>query len=161
MPLPLALTDSQLTQIMQLARPLSPHQRSTFLEMLAGKLNGQRELGDGEDREHERAVARAATEEVGGAPAHGSRRGEKDGNHLNVISSKIAFAGTAYQQNRVWWYDQVMRTGLPFHQELDLKPGTYILRFGVMDRDTRKVGTVDVQLTTGKTESAAAAQPAR
>jgi VWFA-related protein len=58
-------------------------------------------------------------------------------------------------------YDQVMRTGLPFHQELELKPGTYTLRFGVMDRDTRKVGTVDVQLTTGKTESAAAAQPAR
>jgi len=57
-------------------------------------------------------------------------------------------------------YEQVMRTGLPFHQELDLKPGTYTLRFGVMDRDTRKVGTVDVQLTTGKTETARA-QPAR
>jgi hypothetical protein len=45
---PLALTDSQLTSIMGLARPLSPAQRIAFLEMLAAKLNGQRELGDGE-----------------------------------------------------------------------------------------------------------------
>jgi hypothetical protein len=46
-PTPLALPDSQITTIMQLARPLQPQQRSTFLEMLAAKLNGQRELGDG------------------------------------------------------------------------------------------------------------------
>jgi hypothetical protein len=45
---PLALTDAQITTIMQLARPLSPVQRTAFLEMLAAKLNGQRELGDGE-----------------------------------------------------------------------------------------------------------------
>ena len=45
---PLALTDSQLTAVMQLARPLSPRQRSTFLEMLAVRLNGRRELGDGQ-----------------------------------------------------------------------------------------------------------------
>lgn len=57
-------------------------------------------------------------------------------------------------------YDEVMRTGLPFHQELDLKPGTYTMRVGVMDRESRKIGTVDVELTTGKTERAAA-QPAR
>ncbi len=37
---PLALTDLQVTTIMQLARP--------FLEMLAAKLNGRREIGDGE-----------------------------------------------------------------------------------------------------------------
>ena len=48
MPQPLALSDSQITTVMQLARPLSPQQRSSFLELLAGKLNGQRELGDGE-----------------------------------------------------------------------------------------------------------------
>jgi hypothetical protein len=44
---PLALTDSQISAIMALARPLSPDQRSRFLELLAAKLNGQRELGDG------------------------------------------------------------------------------------------------------------------
>jgi hypothetical protein len=44
---PLALSDEQVTTIMQLARPLSPDQRTAFLELLAAKLNGQRELGDG------------------------------------------------------------------------------------------------------------------
>jgi hypothetical protein len=47
MPTPLALSDSQLDQIMRLAAPLQPGQRIIFLEMLAAKLNGQRELGDG------------------------------------------------------------------------------------------------------------------
>ncbi len=56
-------------------------------------------------------------------------------------------------------YEQVMVTGLPFHQELELKTGTYMMRFGVMDRATRKIGTVDVQLTTGGTESLTAARP--
>jgi hypothetical protein len=42
-----ALSDAQLTAIMQLARPLSPDQRSTFLEMVATKLNGCGEIGDG------------------------------------------------------------------------------------------------------------------
>jgi hypothetical protein len=45
---PLALTDAQLTTIMGLARPLSPSQRTTFLEVLADKLRGRGELGDGE-----------------------------------------------------------------------------------------------------------------
>jgi hypothetical protein len=47
MPAPLALTDAQLTAIMGLARPLLPAQRTAFLEMLAAKLNGRREIGDG------------------------------------------------------------------------------------------------------------------
>jgi len=48
MPSPIALTDEQLDQIMQLSRPLQPHQRAMFLEMLAAKLNGRRgEVGDG------------------------------------------------------------------------------------------------------------------
>jgi hypothetical protein len=44
---PLALSDSEIATIMQLARPLLPAQRVAFLEMLAARLNGQRELGDG------------------------------------------------------------------------------------------------------------------
>jgi hypothetical protein len=43
-------------------------------------------------------------------------------------------------------YQQVLRTGLPFHQELDVKPGRYILRLGVLDRGSQKLGTVDVPL---------------
>lgn len=46
-------------------------------------------------------------------------------------------------------YQEVMRTGLPFHQELDLKPGSYTLRLGVLDRGSQKIGTVDVPLTVG------------
>jgi hypothetical protein len=42
-----ALSDEQITTVMQLARPLSPDQRSMFLEMVAAKLNGRREIGDG------------------------------------------------------------------------------------------------------------------
>jgi len=38
---------------------------------------------------------------------------------------------------------------LPFHQELDLKPGSYTLRLGVLDRGSQKIGTVDVPLTVG------------
>ncbi len=44
-------------------------------------------------------------------------------------------------------FDQVMKTGLPFHQELELKPGKYLLRLGVLDRGSQKIGTVDVPLT--------------
>jgi VWFA-related protein len=44
-------------------------------------------------------------------------------------------------------YQQVMHTGLPFHQELDLKPGTYTLRLGVLDRGTHKIGSVQASVT--------------
>jgi hypothetical protein len=44
----LALTDSEIATVMQLARPLLPDQRTAFLELLATKFKGQRELGDGE-----------------------------------------------------------------------------------------------------------------
>jgi hypothetical protein len=44
-------------------------------------------------------------------------------------------------------YQQVMRTGLPFHQELALKPGTYTLRLGVLDRGSHKIGSVQAPVT--------------
>jgi len=44
-------------------------------------------------------------------------------------------------------YDQIQATGVPAHQELELKPGTYFLRVGVMDHQTQKIGTVNVPLT--------------
>ena len=45
---PLALTDAQITCIMALARPLLPDQRPAFVELLAARLNGRREIGDGQ-----------------------------------------------------------------------------------------------------------------
>jgi hypothetical protein len=47
-PTPLALSDAQITTTMGLARPLQPQQRTAFLEMIAAKLNGRREIGDGQ-----------------------------------------------------------------------------------------------------------------
>ena len=44
-------------------------------------------------------------------------------------------------------YAEVMRSYIPAHQELELKPGTYTLRLGVLDRSSRKIGTLDVPLT--------------
>jgi VWFA-related protein len=40
----------------------------------------------------------------------------------------------------------LMRTGLQLHQEMQLKPGTYQLRVGVVDRVSGKMGTIDVPL---------------
>ena len=44
---PLALSDSQLDQIMRLAAPVSVDVRAAFLERLAGELGALGELGDG------------------------------------------------------------------------------------------------------------------
>jgi len=43
-------------------------------------------------------------------------------------------------------YDEVMKASIPAHQELEVKPGTYTLRLGVVDRNSRKIGTLDVPL---------------
>jgi hypothetical protein len=43
-------------------------------------------------------------------------------------------------------FEQASKTGIPTHQELDLKSGAYLLRLGVMDRSSRKIGTVYVPL---------------
>jgi hypothetical protein len=44
-------------------------------------------------------------------------------------------------------YNAMQRSGIPAHQELELKPGKYRLRLGVIDRATNKIGTLDVPLT--------------
>jgi VWFA-related protein len=43
--------------------------------------------------------------------------------------------------------ETLLRTGLLLHRELLLKPGSYQLRLGVMDRLSGRVGTLDVPLT--------------
>jgi VWFA-related protein len=44
-------------------------------------------------------------------------------------------------------YQNAMRSYVPAHQELEIKPGNYTLRLGVVDRNSRRIGTVDVPLT--------------
>lgn len=44
-------------------------------------------------------------------------------------------------------YQRVLQSGLPLHAELNLRPGTYVLRVGVVDRGSQRVGTLDVPLT--------------
>lgn len=41
-------------------------------------------------------------------------------------------------------YDSIMRNGLSGHQELKLQPGSYIVRVGVMDDGSQKIGTLDL-----------------
>jgi VWFA-related protein len=57
---------------------------------------------------------------------------------------------------RVEAYQQVLKSGLPYHQELQLKPGAYTLRVGVLDRNSRKIGSVGVPITIPDKDSRAA-----
>jgi hypothetical protein len=43
-------------------------------------------------------------------------------------------------------YQRMLRAGFPGHLDLDVKPGKYILRLGVMDRHSQRIGTLDVPL---------------
>jgi hypothetical protein len=72
-PEPIHLTDSQITQLMQLARPLQPAQRRVFVEMIAARLNGQREIGDGALYQIRRELQR----QVLGAPIEQERTSRK------------------------------------------------------------------------------------
>ncbi|HEY6271062.1 MAG TPA: VWA domain-containing protein [Terriglobales bacterium] len=44
-------------------------------------------------------------------------------------------------------YAQVMKQYFPCKQELDLKPGTYTLRLGVLDRNSNQMGTTSTAVT--------------
>lgn len=43
-------------------------------------------------------------------------------------------------------YQRILCAGFPGHLDLDVKPGKYILRLGVMDRHSQRIGTLDVPL---------------
>jgi VWFA-related protein len=43
-------------------------------------------------------------------------------------------------------YQEVLKTGFPGHLDLELKPGRYLLRLGVIDHNNQKIGTLDVPL---------------
>jgi VWFA-related protein len=49
---------------------------------------------------------------------------------------------------------KMLNTGVPFHQELTLKPGTYHLRLGVMDYTSAKIGTLEIPVTIGAARAA-------
>lgn len=51
-------------------------------------------------------------------------------------------------------YQSVMHSYIPAHQELSVKPGTYTLRLGLVDRNSRKIGTLDVPLTVPELQAA-------
>lgn len=44
-------------------------------------------------------------------------------------------------------FQKMQKTGVPAHQDLTLKPGTYKLRLGVMDYGSGKIGTMEVPVT--------------
>lgn len=84
--------------------------------------------------------------------------GSKGSKHLS-----IDFLATAYEDNlkvaghvqdsldgelKPEVFDAAVKAGgLTKHQDLELKPGKYHLRLGVIDRGTQKIGTLDVPLT--------------
>jgi hypothetical protein len=80
-PRPLALTDSEISTIMALARPLAPSQRTAFLEMIAVKLRGHGELGDGQlyqlCRQLQRELFSPPLATDHGEPGHARQRGGK------------------------------------------------------------------------------------
>jgi VWFA-related protein len=43
-------------------------------------------------------------------------------------------------------YQNVLKRGFPGHIDLEVKPGKYVLRLGAIDRNSEKIGTVDVPL---------------
>lgn len=74
---------------------------------------------------------------------------DKDGKAAGQDSGKI---DTEIPMNV---YQEVMRTFIPAHQELQVKPGTYTLRVGVVDRNSRKIGTLDVPLSVPEVQASA------
>ncbi len=62
----------------------------------------------------------------------------KDGGH---------FSSTVDANMTPETFAKVMRGGLPAQQEMELKPGSYHLRIGVMDRSNQNIGTIDVPMT--------------
>ena len=51
-------------------------------------------------------------------------------------------------------FQKIMNSGVPAHQELTLKPGSYHLRLGVMDYGNSKIGTLEVPIVLGNRQTA-------
>jgi VWFA-related protein len=65
---------------------------------------------------------------------------DRDGKLLNVTT------GTYKVHAQPGQYAQIMQTGLPVHEEMDIPPGEIYLRFGVHDLTTDRIGTTEIPL---------------
>lgn len=63
--------------------------------------------------------------------------GKSGGESSDKIDSSVSLSS----------YQNAMHSYIPGHQELEVRPGAYTLRLGVVDRNSRRIGTVDVPLT--------------
>lgn len=68
-----------------------------------------------------------------------------DGKRLNYVDHILTL------DLRPSVYDQVMHTGLPAHEEIDLPAGAVYLRLVVQDLDNTRVGATEVPITVAKT----------
>ena len=84
--------------------------------------------------------------------------------HVQVECLAIAYDTKGHEAKRIFnvldsdldtaQLESVMSEGLPVEQEMELPPGQYNVRVGVMDRATQKIGTVDVPLVVSTTLAA-------
>ena len=51
-------------------------------------------------------------------------------------------------------FQKIQNTGVPAHEELPLKPGSYRIRLGVMDYTSSKIGTLEIPVTVGPKQTA-------
>jgi len=62
------------------------------------------------------------------------------------LKQTVVESNTVDANMRPETYAGVLKRGFPGHIDLELKPGSYILRLGAIDRNSQKIGTVDVPL---------------
>jgi VWFA-related protein len=65
---------------------------------------------------------------------------DRDGKILNVANRSFKLNLKSAQ------YDQIMQTGLPQHQEIDVPTGEVYLRIGVHDLTTDRIGSIEIPL---------------
>jgi len=73
---------------------------------------------------------------------------KKDGTPAAQASNTMQATFTAAQ------YQDALRNGLQVRQEIDLKPGQYEIRIGIMDRATQKMGTLQAPIILEATSAA-------
>jgi hypothetical protein len=79
---------------------------------------------------------------------------KKTVNGVAVLDSRGLQPLAQWHETGDWW-NLSTSSALRLHQELELKPGSYTLRLGVIDRGSQKIVTVDDPLTVRENEKAA------
>ena len=80
---------------------------------------------------------------------------DPDGNLVTLRSQTMKLPLTPDE------YFQFMQTPFQFLQQLDLPPGQFTLRIGILDGVSNKVGTMEIPLSVGRNPQQRAATPAR